>query len=81
MCGVNPPQAPTISVDDELDADRFLKDMQVMDINEPKKSCQEQRSCNINNFFSPPYSDNKGKKYCHCYAGKIPLVSLVLYYS
>ncbi|KAG2752434.1 hypothetical protein P692DRAFT_201863183 [Suillus brevipes Sb2] len=58
---INPPQAPTISVDDELDADRFLKDMQVMDINEPKKSCQEQRSCNINNFFSPPYSDNKGK--------------------
>ncbi|KAG2141923.1 hypothetical protein DEU56DRAFT_754884 [Suillus clintonianus] len=62
---INPPQAPAI-VDDELDADGFLKDVQVMDIDEPKKSRQEQRSRDINKIFSAPYSGDKGKKYRHC---------------
>ncbi|KAG2145457.1 uncharacterized protein EDB93DRAFT_1104707 [Suillus bovinus] len=62
---INPPQAPAI-IDDERDADRFLKDVQVMDIDEPEKSRQEQQSRDINKKISAPYSDNKGKKYRHC---------------
>ncbi|KAG2151179.1 uncharacterized protein EDB93DRAFT_1103143 [Suillus bovinus] len=62
---INPPQAPAI-VDNERDANGFLKDMQVMDIDEPKKSHQEQRSRDTNKKISAPYSDDKGKKYHHC---------------
>ncbi|KAG1882697.1 hypothetical protein F4604DRAFT_1678205 [Suillus subluteus] len=58
--------APAATANNELDTDRFLKDMQVMDIDEPEKLCQEQQGHNINKKISAPYCDDKGKKHCHC---------------
>ncbi|KAG0705535.1 hypothetical protein DFH29DRAFT_996849 [Suillus ampliporus] len=51
---------------DEVDADGFLKDVQVVSINEASENPhQEQRSRDITKFFSEPYTD-KGKKHRNC---------------
>jgi hypothetical protein len=52
--------------DNDVDADGFLKDVQVMDIDGPEKLHQEQRSRDINHFFSTPYTADTGKKHRNC---------------
>ncbi|KAG1731054.1 uncharacterized protein EDB91DRAFT_1085179 [Suillus paluster] len=45
------PDIPHVRADDDVDAEGFLKDIKVMDIDEPEKPRQEHRSKDINNFF------------------------------
>lgn len=45
------PDIPHVHADDDVDAEGFLKDIEVMDINEPEKPRQEHHSKDINNFF------------------------------
>jgi hypothetical protein len=50
-----------------VDADGFLEDIDVMDINEPSKPRREERSRDIDALFSAPYLKDR-KKYRDCHA-------------
>jgi hypothetical protein len=50
---------------DAVDADGFLEDVQVLDIDEPSKPHREQRSRDIDALFSAPYAKD-GKKVRDC---------------
>ncbi|OJA10009.1 hypothetical protein AZE42_13011, partial [Rhizopogon vesiculosus] len=52
---------------DLVDADGFLQDIEVMDINKSSKLRREQRSRDIDALFSAPYLKD-GKKYRDCHA-------------
>lgn len=52
---------------DSVDADGFLRDIEVMDIDESSKPRREQRSRDIDALFSAPYLKD-GKKYRDCLA-------------
>ncbi|KAG1781343.1 hypothetical protein EV702DRAFT_1193527 [Suillus placidus] len=63
-----PHHTAQVHADDDVDAEGFLKDIEVMDIDEPEKPHQEHCSKDINDFFSAPYASDSehGKKYCKC---------------
>ena len=53
---------------EETGPDGILKDIEVLEIDEPIKVSCEARSRDINALFSPPYSTKDGKKVRDCSA-------------
>ena len=56
---------------DQLDGSSFLRDIEVMNINDSESqlaSGRERHTRDVNNFFSQPYVKDDGslKKYCSC---------------
>lgn len=49
----------------ETGSDGLLKDIELIDIDEPTKPTRRSRSLDIEHFFSAPYEKN-GKKYRDC---------------
>ncbi|OJT04203.1 hypothetical protein TRAPUB_5111 [Trametes pubescens] len=54
--------------DNEVDGSGFLKDVEIINVDDPEASQREEKGGDMDNFFGPPYTGQDGKRWQNCHA-------------